>query len=354
MTSPQRTPRDLKQMITDTKQEMDDVHSALEKLRGLSQDDKTENALLRSRIDEQSNLICILKQRADEMLLRCQALERINSELESLREDVQKELENERKRSSQLEQRFLDLAANHQELINFKDEYKKQNGQLREENQQLQEENENLFSKELHEKEEVILKLTQELKDLAEQHKILEIEYKEKSSGFQTKLKELMIIHQTKEASLQGELQITQKQLKDAVDMCTELDLQLRRAMDKDAFEESQLQQKLEALVKEKDELLDLSMQRGKIIQDKQKEIQELEEKRQEAEKARVTAEERFEKAAAEVDANLKVQDLQRCLDESEQSYNELKKDFEAYKKHSSDLLAKEKELNAKLRHMIA
>ncbi|MBN3300233.1 CCD89 protein, partial [Amia calva] len=247
--------------------EMDDVHSALEKLRGLSQDDKTENALLRSRIDEQSNLICILKQRADEMLLRCQALERINSELESLREDVQKELENERKRSSQLEQRFLDLAANHQELINFKDEYKKQNGQLREENQQLQEENENLFSKELHEKEEVILKLTQELKDLAEQHKILEIEYKEKSSGFQTKLKELMIIHQTKEASLQGELQITQKQLKDAVDMCTELDLQLRRAMDKDAFEESQLQQKLEALVKEKDELLDLSMQRGKIIQ---------------------------------------------------------------------------------------
>ncbi|XP_006636594.1 coiled-coil domain-containing protein 89 [Lepisosteus oculatus] len=353
MASPHRTPRDLKKMITDTKQEMDDVHTALEKLRGLSQDDKTESALLRSRIDEQSSLICILKQRADEMLLRCQALERINSELETLREDVHKELENERKRSSQLEQRFLDLAANHQELINFKDEYKRQNAELKEENERLQQENENLFCKELQEKEEVILQLTQELKDLAEQHKILEAEYKEKTNGFQTKLKELIITHQTKEASLQGELQDTQKQLKDAVEMCTELDLQLRRAMEKDALEESQLQQKLEALVKEKDELLDLSMQRGRIIQDKQKEIQELEEKREEAEKARATAEERFEKEAAAVEANLKVQDLQRCLDESEQSYNDLKKDFEAYKKHSSDLLAKEKELNAKLRHMI-
>ncbi|MBN3326412.1 CCD89 protein, partial [Atractosteus spatula] len=317
--------------------EMDDVHTALEKLRGLSQDDKTESALLRSRIDEQSSLICILKQRADEMLLRCQALERINSELETLREDVHKELENERKRSSQLEQRFLDLAANHQELINFKDEYKRQKAELKEENERLQ----------------LILQLTQELKDLAEQHKILEAEYKEKTNGFQTKLKELIITHQTKEASLQGELQDTQKQLKDAVEMCTELDLQLRRAMEKDALEESQLQQKLEALVKEKDELLDLSMQRGRIIQDKQKEIQELEEKREEAEKARSAAEERFEKEAAAVEANLKVQDLQRCLDESEQSYNDLKKDFEAYKKHSSDLLAKEKELNAKLRHMI-
>lgn len=157
--------------------DMEDVHQALEKLRSLSQDERTEAEVLRSRIDEQSSLICILKQRADEMLQRCQALEKINAELENLRADVQEELENERKKSELLEQRFMDLAANHRELINFKNEYKSQNAKLMKENERLTEEHEKLFSKELQEKEETILKLTQELKDLAEQHKRLETEY---------------------------------------------------------------------------------------------------------------------------------------------------------------------------------
>ena len=39
----------------------------LDKLKNLSHDDKTETAMLRSRIDEQGQLICILKQRADEV-----------------------------------------------------------------------------------------------------------------------------------------------------------------------------------------------------------------------------------------------------------------------------------------------
>lgn len=156
---------------------MDDVHVALEKLRSLSEEDVSDTEVLRSRIDEQSGLICILKHRADEMLLRCQALERINEELENLRQDVQKELEDEKERSSQLEKRFKHLATNHEELINFKDEYKKQNGQLTEENERLREENENVYREKVKEKEDIILKLTQELKDLAEQHKHLESEY---------------------------------------------------------------------------------------------------------------------------------------------------------------------------------
>lgn len=111
------------------------------------------------------------------MLLRCQALERINSELEDLRADVQTELDKEKKRSMQLEQRFMDLAANHQELIHFKDEYKRQNAKLKQENERLREENEKLFSKDLQDKEAVVLKLTQELRDLAEQHRSLDDEY---------------------------------------------------------------------------------------------------------------------------------------------------------------------------------
>ncbi|XP_076858803.1 coiled-coil domain-containing protein 89 [Brachyhypopomus gauderio] len=353
MTSPQRNPKDLKTMIIDTKQDMDDVHQALEKLRGLSHEERTEADMLHSRIDEQSSLICVLKQRADEMLQRCQALEHINGELESLQGAVQAELEGERQRSALLEQRFMDLAANHRELIGFKDEYKRRNAELAKESMRLREENEKLFSKELQMKEETVLKLTHELRDLAEQHRHLEKEYQNKTVGFQMKIKELMNQHQIKEASLQDELQNTRKQLKNAEEMCAEMDLKLRQSCERGMMKEAETREKLEELVKEKNELLELSMQRGKIIQDKQVEIQDLERKNQEAELARKDAENRFKREAAVVNVELRVTTLQRALQRAQDTCHALKKDFEAYKKHSSDLLAKEMELNAKLRHMI-
>ena len=43
-------------------QDMGDIQENLRKLRALSEDDKSEAAMLRSRIDEQSQLIMILKQ----------------------------------------------------------------------------------------------------------------------------------------------------------------------------------------------------------------------------------------------------------------------------------------------------
>ncbi|XP_063070678.1 coiled-coil domain-containing protein 89 isoform X2 [Engraulis encrasicolus] len=344
MASPQKNPKDLKTMIADTKQDMDDVYKALEKLRSLSHEERAETGMLRSRIDEQSNLICILKQRADDMLLRCQALDKINTELESLRDAVQIELDNEKKRSSQLEQRFMDLASNHQELIKFKDEYKRHNAALQVENERLREENKTLFCKELQEKETVILQLTEELRDLAQEHVTLEAEYH--------KLRELMNQHQTNEASLQHELQDTQEQLKNAVDMCAELDLRLKLSQDRDNKLDAEVQEKLNALTKEKEELLDLSMQRGKIILEKQAELQELENKRLQADNARMAAEDRFEKEASAVNADLKVKELQHALDVAEKACDSIKKDFEAYKKHSYNLLAKEKELNARLRHV--
>ncbi|XP_030643193.1 coiled-coil domain-containing protein 89 [Chanos chanos] len=352
MGSPQRNPKDLRKMVQDTKQDMDDVHKALEKLRGPSQEERLETDMLRSRIDEQSTLICILKRRADEMLLRCQALERINAELEDLQANVQAELENERKRSKQLEERFMDLAANHRELISFKDEYKRQTAELLKENKRLREENEKLFCKEVQEKEAVILKLTQELRDLAEQHKHLEMECQHKMTGFQAKIKELINLHEIKEASLQVELQDTQKQLKDAVELCTKLDLELKETQERDTVRETETQGKLDSLMREKDELLDLSMQQEKIIQDKEAEIQQLELRRQEAENATVEALDRFEKEASAVNEVLRVTELQQALERAEGIYDNLRKDFEAYKKHSGELLAKEKELNAILRHM--
>ena len=53
----------------------------LEKLRALSKDDLPENRLLCSRIDQQCEFICILKQRADESLKKSTSLEEQTSEL---------------------------------------------------------------------------------------------------------------------------------------------------------------------------------------------------------------------------------------------------------------------------------
>ena len=47
----------------------------LRKLRGLAEDDISEEGLLKSRIEQQSELICILKQRADEYLKKYMEIE---------------------------------------------------------------------------------------------------------------------------------------------------------------------------------------------------------------------------------------------------------------------------------------
>lgn len=47
----------------------------------------------------------------------------------------------------------------------------------------------------------------------------------------------------------------------------TELDLKLRQSQEKEATRESETQVKLERLMEEKNELIDLSVHRGKMIQ---------------------------------------------------------------------------------------
>jgi len=118
----------------------------LAKLRGLSEDEKTENALLRSRIDEQSQLIMILKRRSDEATTTAKTLERVNSELIEFRENAVLGLEAQMRKYNLLDERFMQLASNHEAMIQIKDEYKLQNAALRAENLRLQEANKHQFS----------------------------------------------------------------------------------------------------------------------------------------------------------------------------------------------------------------
>ena len=157
---------------------MDGIQKSLERLRSFSVEDATETGLLRSRIDEQSGLISMLKQRADEVLLRCLALQKINTESEEQVAQYQKKLDRERKKAELIEKRFMDLASNNQAIIAFMDEHKHQNVQLKLENQQLQSENKTLFSKKLQDKEVFVKKLMQEIKQLTERYEKTEKEYR--------------------------------------------------------------------------------------------------------------------------------------------------------------------------------
>ncbi|XP_078408462.1 coiled-coil domain-containing protein 89 isoform X1 [Cetorhinus maximus] len=349
----EKTAQDFKQLVEDSKQEIDAVQVTLEKLRGLSQDDKTEKALLRSRIDEQSQLICILKRRADEFLLRCQTLETINTELENQHKDLKQQLEGQLKQSAQLEERFMDLAFNHQELIKFKDEYKSQNAELRKQNEKLQKENENIFCKALEQKDDKIAKLSNELGKCLKQCKALEQECNQITQNLQRKESELLEKQTSTEKFYLNEVQSLRAKLKDSEDRYNVAELKQKESAETRNRKETEFQHKLHMLSQEKEELLKLSMQRGKIIQEKQKDIQQLEEKLKLTEKAKKDAEERFQYESATVNANVKVKELQQQYHKSQQVYADLEREFEAFKKHSNDLLTKEKELNAKLRHLI-
>ncbi|XP_041807416.1 coiled-coil domain-containing protein 89 [Chelmon rostratus] len=351
MAAPQRNADNFMKVETNTMKHMDSIQKSLEKLRNLSVEDTTET--LRSRIDEQSSLICILKQRADELLLRCQAVQKINTELEGQVTGCQKELDGERKKAQLLDKRFMDLAANNQAIIAFMDEYKNQNAQLKLENKELQSENESLFSQKLQDKEVFVQNLMQEIKQLTEKYSNMEDKYREKLAGCQSKLMEQATQHQVKEASLLGQIHNAQKQQRAAEEMCKDLKLKLQKVEEEHALREIHMRESTTSLTKEKDKLLYLSMERGKVIQDKQEEIQQLERKWKEEKKARVEAQDRFEQEAEAVNTDVKVKSLQSALDESMIKYQKFKKDFEAFKEHSVNLLTKERELNKKLRHMM-
>lgn len=141
----------------------EEMKANLEKLRALSKDDLSENGLLRSRIDQQCELICILKQRADESLKKCMTLEEENSELKKHRDEILTALHNETRKFAVMEKRFFVLNKNHEELIKIKDEYKTENEKLRMENT-------NLFGSLVQERDVQINQLRDELKSLHDEY----------------------------------------------------------------------------------------------------------------------------------------------------------------------------------------
>uniref|UniRef100_A0A8D2DGU2 Coiled-coil domain-containing protein 89 n=1 Tax=Sciurus vulgaris TaxID=55149 RepID=A0A8D2DGU2_SCIVU len=332
--------------------ELEGLREALANLRDLSEEEKGEKAMLCSRIQEQSQLICILKRRADEALERCQILELLKEELEEKRMQEAEKLKAQSEHAQKLEERFKILAANHELMIRFKDEHKNQNIKLREENEKLRLENRNLFSQALKDKEAKVLQLTTKSEALTKELEALKQRCAQDACQAQAREKELLEL-QSKQActhiketeQLRSQLQSLQQQYQQAME-------QMAKAQEKHSRLSQELQTRLQTITQEKEELLQLSMERGKVLQNKQAEIRQLEEKLETADTARRHALERFEQEAVAVDSNLRVRELQRRVNGIQKAYDELRLQSEAFKKHSLDLLSKERELNAKLRHL--
>ncbi|XP_055005412.1 coiled-coil domain-containing protein 89 [Boleophthalmus pectinirostris] len=329
-------------------EKIESLYLALEKLEMSSDADSTDTEVLRSRIDEQSALINILKHRSDELLLRCQALQKINSDLEDKVTYHHEELEKERKRYEILTERFMILAAQTDAIIVFKDEYKSENEELREKNQELRSENESLFSRKLQDKETTVQNLTLELNQLKDKYAQNEHDYRELQDS-RPNFSSKHCDYEKKEASLTEKLKTLEEMQRNTAAMCDDLKKQLKSTKEEFMSNETNMTETIAALRKEKDKFLQVSLERGKVVQKKQEELEQLEIKVREEKQLRTKAEERFKRESQLVNADARVKSLQSARDENTTKYEKLKKDFEAFKEHSTNLLTYERELNKKL-----
>lgn len=332
---------------------IEDLTKGLKELCRSPKDEKSEKALLYSHLEQQHHLICMLKKKAEDAYKHCKGLEQQNMELEKLRTEDAVKMKAQTKQIQCLEWRFKDLADNHEKMIQFKDEHRERNMQLQEENERLRQENEVLFGQAMKEKEAEVLQLATQARKLSEQLDSLQEKCAYETCRAQEREEELLAA-QSQQASayawevdsLKSQLQCLQEQHQQTLAKAEHVESQ-QKAQD------SELRARLQRAKEEKKQLLNLAMERGKALQDKQQEIQQLWKKLETAEKAKQKAGKRVVKEAAAADSKLKVQELQRELESSRQAYDELALQFDAYRKHSEDLLTKEKALNVKLRHFV-
>ncbi|XP_050771143.1 coiled-coil domain-containing protein 89 [Gymnogyps californianus] len=338
----------------ETGKDMEDLTKGLEEFCESPEEEESEKALLHSRLEQQHHLICILKKKADDARKRCRGLEQLNMELEKLRTEDAVKMKTQTQRIQHLEGRFTDLANNHEKMIQFKDDHRKRHMQLWEENKRLRQENEALFSQTVREKEAEVLQLAAQARKLSQQLDSLQEKCAYESRRAQEREKELLEAQSQQASAYACEVDSLKKQLQRLQEEHQQTVAQVEHAESQRRAQGSELQAKLERANEEKERLRNLAMERGKALQDKQREIEQLGKKLETAEKARHRAGKRLMKEAAAADNDLKVQELQRQLESSKQAYNELSLQFDAYRKHSTDLLTKEKALNVKLRHFIA
>ncbi|XP_077392622.1 coiled-coil domain-containing protein 89 isoform X2 [Festucalex cinctus] len=306
--------------------QMDINQKTLEKCKDLTAADLTETVLLQSR--------------------------QVKAQLEKQLDSCQKEVVQKQQRVELVEKRFLDLDANSRAIIVFMEEYKHQNAQLKLENKRLQTENDTLFSQKLHDKELTIKKMKKEIKALTDAFSTKESTYKEKMAQSEsTSLKKLKE-HKEMEASLLEKLNKSQQQHELTDQLWRAVKLKLLKAEEQHALREATMNKTITSLTKERDKLLRTSVEQEHTIQEKTEELRLLDLQCKEQRRSQAKAEERFKQEVQAVNTDTRVKSLNLALEEAGRKYEQLKKDFKAFREHSCNLLTKERELNKILRHL--
>lgn len=331
---------------------IEDLTKGLKELCRSPEDEKSEKALLQSHL-EQHHLIYMLKKKVEDAYKQCKGLEQQNVELEKLRREDAVKMKAQTQQIQRLEWRFKDLAANHEKMIQLKDEHREQNMLLQEENKRLRQENQVLFGQAMKKKEAEVLQLAAQARKLSEQLDILQEKCAYETCRAQEWEEELLEAKSQQASAYAWEVDSLKHQLQRLQEQHQQTLAKVEHAESQQRAHDTELRARLQRANEEKKQLLNLATERGKALQDKQQEIQQLWKKLETAEKAKRKAGKRVVKEAAAAASELKVQELQRELESSKQAYDELALQFNAYRKHSEDLLTKEKALNVKLRHFV-
>jgi chromosome segregation ATPase len=325
-----------------TNREDDFLREKFDTLQCLARDDRQEAEMLRSRIDQQSELIAILKQRADKSQERCESQLKRIVELDEARAALECQASEERRQREILEQRFFHLNENHVQMIAIKDEYKAENEELRRENERLRQENKSQFSEIMQEKNNQLKELQTKLKETEEKYCTLD--------DRQSKAKEEA---DTKQRQLNERIKKLEHDLTEMKQTHDQRYAQLLQRNKDSLHEVEKKDKKIKQLCKDQDDLTKMAMERGRTIEEYQQMVSRLNEEKQQLTKRLESAEKQFQNEVMKVSKDVRVCELAESVVKLEKRLSDVQLEYSAYKKHANELLTKEKDLNAKLRHMV-
>jgi len=296
-------------------------------------------AKMQSRIDEQSELICILKKRADQLLTESKSNERRLKNAEKTNADLVVQLKNEKQRVLMVEERFSELADNHGELIKFKDMHKNSATRLREENDILRSQNESIITPALLEKDRQIEEWKLKNQHLFEKIEQLEIENSELHH-------EVKIL---KESDTQKSLKLVE--LSNEIETILKEKNELQSTKDKELIElEEKWSQDYKKVKNEKDDLFMTSLDRGKRLQAKEEEISRLQSEIGELNSRIRAIDSEWRDAKNKLSKDSTFKRLSQENEKLKGAMEAKEREFVAYKNHTNELLEKEKFLNKRLR----
>lgn len=298
---------------------------------GLAGEKFDELEMLRSRIDEQSKLICFLKRRADDQLKENKTLSERFEDLAIAKEEGDEDLKMLRDHVQMVESRFDELADNHEEMIKIKDEYKARCKELTKENKLLQEQGDARAGERASEVQSLRLKL----EDTSLEYNRVRDEHACALVRFQNRERELLEDKQ----KLMKELEASKIQAARAKEDLSSASTSHQSTLSKES-------QKLISLSREKEDLLREIVNRGRLVQDKQATIDTLQLQLNEKRNEMVRIKEEFAQKEHSLSVNRRVSAIAKEKEELVEKYHSLKTEYNALKEHSNRLLAKEKDLN--------